>query len=838
MLEFWDETHPNCEKCGLYEKCKSPFMPVSGEGKAKILIVAEAPGAEEDSQNTQLVGDAGDELRQTLDMLGYDLDEDFWKTNAIICRPPNNKTPSKTQIKMCRRNLEKTIQELQPKAVFLFGNTPNEMLLGDKLKTTAISSISGTMIPLTEHNTWAFPLFHPSFVLRKKWDKNLKAHFKRELRNALENCEELPDIPDIDPYENVTPIFDKEDSVELLEWILKTKPLTAFDYETSGTKPYKKGHDIYCVGISTKEESWSFLLKRKSKKPMDKKIVSLFKKYLKSPKLKKVCHNAQYEYIWSTIILNAEPKGIIWCTMVTQHMIDNRPGITSLKHQAAARWGIHGYDAPMDKFIKSTDDKDPHSFNKMHKAPIEPLLLYCGTDAALTMRLYFEQLEEVPDRMKEARKFFHMGALLFARMSMNGIKVDVEYYREKDAELGEKIKAIDEEIMESQEVISYENKYGKEFLSTSSPVLREFFFDHLKLKSEKKTGKGNKSVDEEALRKLNHWIGNRIIEKRGLEKLKNTYIGQMLREAINGKVHTDLTLHIARTFRSSSLSPNTQNWPKRDPEAMAMIRAGIIPEFDRLLEPDFSSAEVITAASYNKDRNLIKYLEDDDADMHRDMACDLYKATADMIVKPIRKAVKPATFGFFYGSYYELVGPSMFEVNIDKFFKDGTAVKEHLKKHKIGTKAKFTKHVKDVEDKFWNERFYEYKEWKETINEEYRENGEIWTYLGFRYIGYMDFKQIGNYPIQGTSFHLLLYTLIVIEKWLKKNNMKTKLCLEVHDSGIFDSPEDEYIPVAKKFKEITAKFIYKFDFLEVPMDSEPDVSEKDGNFAEMKGLEV
>lgn len=837
MLEFWDEMHPNCEKCGLYEKCKSPFMPVSGEGRAGILVVAEAPGAEEDDQNTQLVGNAGDELRQTLDMLGYDLDEDFWKTNAIICRPPGNKTPSKTQIKMCKRNLEKTIQELQPKAVFLFGNIPNEMLLGDKLKTTAISSINGTMIPLVEYNTWAFPLFHPSFVMRKKWDKNLKTYFKRELKNALENCEELSGVPNIDPYENVTPILDKEDSIELLEWILKTKPCTAFDYETSGKKPYKKGHDIYCVGISTKEESWAFLLKRKSKESKDKKVISLFRKYLKSSELKKVCHNAQYEYIWSTVILNAEPKGIIWCTMITQHMIDNRPKTTGLKHQASARWGICGYDAPMDKFIKS-DDKDPHAFNKMHKAPTESLLLYCGTDAALTMRLYLEQLEEIPDRMQEARKFFHMGALLFARMSLNGITVNVKYYREKDAELGKKIKSIDEEIVESQEVISYENKFNKEFLSTSSPILREFFFDHLKLKSEKETGKGNKSVDEEAVSKLNHWIGNKILEKRKLEKLKDTYIGQLLREAINGKVHTDLTLNIARSFRSSSLSPNTQNWPKRDPEAMAIIRTGIIPEFDRLLEPDFSGAEVVTAASYNKDRNLIGYLEDPNSDMHRDMACDLYKATPDMVSKDIRKGVKSATFGFFYGSYYELVGPSMFEVNLNQIFLNEVGVKEHLKKHKIGTKAKFVKHVKTVEDKFWNERFYEYKKWKETINEEYQKNGEIWTYLGFRFIGYMDSKQVSNYPIQATSFHLLLYVLIIMEKWLKKNNMRTKICLEVHDSGIFDSPEDEYIPVAEKFKTVTAALIKKFNWLEVPMDSEPDISEKNGNFAEMKGLEI
>src|SRR3990167_7733579 len=87
-----------CGLCGLAKTCKSPKMPYTGEGRKKILVVAEAPGRKEDEKGTQLIGQDGQLLRQTLKQLDIDLDWDCWKTNAVICRPPNNITPKEEQI--------------------------------------------------------------------------------------------------------------------------------------------------------------------------------------------------------------------------------------------------------------------------------------------------------------------------------------------------------------------------------------------------------------------------------------------------------------------------------------------------------------------------------------------------------------------------------------------------------------------------------------------------------------------------------------------------------------------------------------------------------------------
>jgi uracil-DNA glycosylase len=81
----------HCGACGLHKTCNTPWMKVSGEGKRKILIVAEAPGQNEDDKGQALVGAAGLELAQILWGVSVNMRKDCWMTNALICRPPNNR---------------------------------------------------------------------------------------------------------------------------------------------------------------------------------------------------------------------------------------------------------------------------------------------------------------------------------------------------------------------------------------------------------------------------------------------------------------------------------------------------------------------------------------------------------------------------------------------------------------------------------------------------------------------------------------------------------------------------------------------------------------------------
>ena len=110
-----------CMECGLYKNCISPKMPVTGKGKKEILILSEGPGKNEDEQNKQLIGEAGQLLRSRLKECGLSLDEDFWKTNSVCCRTPKNRKPKRKELKCCKPNYVKLINELKPKFIWLVG---------------------------------------------------------------------------------------------------------------------------------------------------------------------------------------------------------------------------------------------------------------------------------------------------------------------------------------------------------------------------------------------------------------------------------------------------------------------------------------------------------------------------------------------------------------------------------------------------------------------------------------------------------------------------------------------------------------------------------------------
>jgi hypothetical protein len=94
-----------CGSCKLDRECQSPYMPVSGQGKRRVLILAEAPGREEDKQNIQLIGNSGQELIRLLSQIGVDMRRDCWLTNAVVCRPTTksgqNRNPTTNEINFC-----------------------------------------------------------------------------------------------------------------------------------------------------------------------------------------------------------------------------------------------------------------------------------------------------------------------------------------------------------------------------------------------------------------------------------------------------------------------------------------------------------------------------------------------------------------------------------------------------------------------------------------------------------------------------------------------------------------------------------------------------------------
>ena len=219
--------------------------------------------------------------------------------------------------------------------------------------------------------------------------------------------------------------------------------------------------------------------------------------------------------------------------------------------------------------------------------------------------------------------------------------------------------------------------------------------------------------------------------------------------------------------------------------------------------------------------------------MHRDVAKEIFKL--DEVSKYQRYQAKNGfVFPQFYGSYYRECAKNIWEgMDEETFF--------HLRKQGLDTYRQFENHVCDVEYRFWNERFKVYNQWKEDSWKEYQQKGYIDSLTGFRYRGVFRKNEVLNYPIQGTAFHCLLWSLIELQHHLNEAKYITKIIGQIHDSIIFDVDPEEWKEggLSVAIRDIMCTSVRKhWPWIIVPLDIEVEASEIDGNWYEKKVIEI
>ena len=150
-----------CCSCPL-GKTRTNLVFSDGNVDAKILLIGEAPGADEDASGIPFVGRAGKLLNQFLNQAGIDRDKDIYIANILKCRPPQNRTPVPSEKDACFHFLKAQIDVVQPKVIILCGSCAMSMFLPQKLP---ISKVRGQWFDYNE-NIKMMPIFHPSYLLR------------------------------------------------------------------------------------------------------------------------------------------------------------------------------------------------------------------------------------------------------------------------------------------------------------------------------------------------------------------------------------------------------------------------------------------------------------------------------------------------------------------------------------------------------------------------------------------------------------------------------------------------------------------------------------------------
>ncbi len=350
---------------------------------------------------------------------------------------------------------------------------------------------------------------------------------------------------------------------------------------------------------------------------------------------------------------------------------------------------------------------------------------------------------------------------VLASMETTGVKVDKSVLEEMKEELKVKIDAIASDIY---------NLVGEEFNIASTKQLGEILFIKLGLPGGVKTQKGYKT-DAKVMHKLLN--EHPVLEYRNVTKIYSTYV-EGLENCIDeeSKVHTIFKQTLTRTGRLSSVEPNIQNIPVKDEEGRK-IRKAFLPSNDMFFSADYSQIELRILAHISDCQELIETFNND-GDIHTKVASDIYGVSEVEVSKKMRSTAKAVIFGIVYGI-------------------SGFGLGENLEMD--------TKEAKKFIEKYY-ELYPGVKNYMDNIVKEAYKEGSVRTLFNRKRVieelnsGNYMVRQSGerialNTPIQGTSADIIKKAMIDIYNELERENLKSKLVIQVHDELIIDLVESE-----------------------------------------------
>jgi len=355
---------------------------------------------------------------------------------------------------------------------------------------------------------------------------------------------------------------------------------------------------------------------------------------------------------------------------------------------------------------------------------------------------------------------------VLADMEHEGFLID----KKALAEFGESLSG---EIEERQSRIY--RLAGVEFNINSPKQLGEVLFEKLMLPAPKKTKTGY-STSIEVLERLidKHPIIREIIKYRELTKLKSTYADGLLKViAPDGRIHTSFQMTVTATGRLSSTEPNLQNIPVRRALGGEIRRMFIASPGKTLIDADYSQIELRILAHISGDETMIRAFQNNE-DIHTVTASQVFGVAPEEVTPLQRSRAKAVNFGIVYGiSAFSLaqdidVTTSEAKAYISSYLNKYHGVREYMKK--VVEEAKRNEYVTTL---FGRRRYL--PELK-SANFNTRSFGE---------------RVALNTPIQGTAADIIKLAMVRVHSRLKREGLKAKLLLQVHDELIVEAPVAE-----------------------------------------------
>lgn len=619
-----------CQKCGHWENSRHPNIEYTGQGFRKILVVSDYPTITDDVNGTYLRGEIGSILHNELRKHDINLFKDCWVTCAHRCLPKESvKDNLGKYIKFCQPYLHSIVMKLKPEYILLMGRWALTGFYHPHYSGNEGSYSPhrwrGIAIKDPKWNAVIFSTFHPREQVLNPKDRSHSVLFSRDIETfcSLVENKEHENIKQIDYEKYVSVLNDYPSVISLFNRIIDNKIPITFDYETTGLKPFSKGHKAVLVGIAVSPtEAYAVPLQYRNMwtKQEYAEIERLWKIILGSPDIKKNNHNILFEDVWSYGIFGTRLKGVEWDTQLGAHIIDNRRMYTGLKFQTYIHFGVLSYDEHIHKYLVS--ERKISEFNTVEKAPFRDLAVYCALDCIFSYRLMLIQKKffSRPENWKQykAFQFYKKGIGVMSELQINGIRSDVEYFTRSNEEVIKKIESLEQELLNGEEAKMFEAQVGRPMKLTATDM-GKLLYEILQYDGEI-SKKGNYITDKNALSMIQSSFTDKYNELQKYRKINNSFFTNYIYyTSDDSRIHGSFTINHVVSYRSAATDPNMQNTSKRDKEAKTLLRTGFLPDPNSvIIEADFSGAEVNVSASTHGDKNFINYLLDPTTDMHRD----------------------------------------------------------------------------------------------------------------------------------------------------------------------------------------------------------------------------
>ena len=617
----------DCELCSLHETTERVCVMGSGNPKSRIMLIGEAPGANEAETGRVFSGRAGQLLDLKLQAAGLDREE-VYVTNVVKCRPPDNRKPERVEWEACRKYLEREARAVRPRFVLLMGNLALQAIA----RKSGITKHRGVRLDIKDP-AWSsaevMATIHPAYVLRNPGQDSVFSEDVRRFARLIRG--EFQVVPVRKRLITTT------EGLKALRRKLLKAEVIAYDVETKHY-PWMDEWAIVVLGVSIDGEQTYVIPLDHPESPFRKhwrEILRYLKPAFVRPGVKLVAQNGKFDNV------HLGGAGLFlehhFDLMLAAHLLDeNRP--KNLGFLAQALLGADVY--------KGSVELKP---DKIQLVPLRDLAIYNGNDVGYTWQIYPKLKAELKQHPRLARlmvKLMMPASHTIQRVEYRGLYVDQK-------RLWKRIKRVQDEVDKELGVIRscLPRSLREDFNPNSTQQLGRWLFSAtarggLGLDPLETTKTGRPSTREAVLLHYRaHPAVRSLLRYRTLQlKWLNTYlIPWSVRLDSRSRLHTTYKLYGTVTGR---LSGDMQQVP-RDHFIRSVIGA---PPGWLFIQADYSQIELRIAAHCAQERRMMRAFALGE-DLHTLTASRSTGKPPSEIGKEERKKAKAVNFGFLYGMY-------------------------------------------------------------------------------------------------------------------------------------------------------------------------------------------